>query len=121
MMRIVFVFIVLLSVGACSNTGPEQVNVYEMASFSENKQNTLVSSFTDSETVLVFVEAIKNAVKEPGIVDIIDPRYQVKIDGKTYFLWIDKDYGIIMDSEDTHTIYSLSNESALKILDLLSK
>ena len=120
MMRIVFVFIVLLSVGACSNTGPEQVNVYEMASFPENKQNTLVS-FTDSETVDVFEKAFKNAVKKPGIVDMIDPGYQVKVDGKTYFLWIDKDYGIIMDSEDTHTIYSLSNESTIKIHDLLSK
>ena len=121
MMRKVFVLIILLALGACSTTGPEKVDVYEIPGSSENKQKTLISSFTDSETVNVFVEAFKNAVKEPGIVDMIDPRYQVKVDGKTYFLWIDKDYGIIMDSEDNHTIYSLSNESALKILNLLSK
>ena len=52
---------------------------------------------------------------------MIDPLYQVKVDGKTYFLWIDQDYGIIMDSEDTHTIYSLSNESTLKILEFVEQ
>ena len=120
-MRKVLVIIILLALGACSTTGPEKVDVYEMPSFTESKQKTLVSSFTDSETVNVFDEAFKIAVKEPGIVDIIEPRYQVKVDEKTYFLWIDKDYGIIMDPKDTHTIYSLSDESSLKILDLLSK
>ena len=119
MMRKVFLLIILLAVGACSNAGPEKVDVYDMADSSESKQKTLVT-FTDSETINVFVEAFKNAYKEPGIVDIIDPGYQVKVDGKTYFLWIDKDYGIIMDSKDTHTIYSLSKESVKKIYDLLN-
>ena len=120
MMRKVFVLIILLAVGACSNPAIEKVDVYEMAASSESKQKTLVT-FTNSETINVFVEAFSNAVKEPGIVDMIDPGYQVKVDGKTHFLWIDKEYGIIMDSKDTHTIYSLSNESTIKIHDLLSK
>ena len=43
-----------------------KVDVYEMPGFAESKQKTLISSFTDSDTVNVFVEAFKNAVKRTG-------------------------------------------------------
>lgn len=110
---------ILLAVGACSSTAVEEVDVYEMAGSSESKQKTLVT-FTDPEIVDMFAMAIKSAVKVPGIVNMSDPGHQVNIDGKTYFLWIDKDSGTIMDSKDTHTIYSLSKESVKKIYDLLN-
>ena len=32
-MRKVFVLIILLALGACSNTGPEKVDVYDMPEF----------------------------------------------------------------------------------------
>lgn len=120
MMREFFVFMLLFCLlGACSSTTVEEVDVYEMVGSSASKQKTL-ETFTDPEFVDIFVMAIKSAVKEPGIVDMIDPEYQVKVEGKTYFLWIDKDSGTIMDSKDTHTIYSLSKESAKKIYDMLN-
>ena len=119
MVRKVFVLMILLAAGACSNDTIENVDVYEMAGSSESKQKTLIT-FTDSEIVDIFVMAIKSAVKEPGIVNMSNPGHQVNVDGKTYFLWIDKDSGTILDSNDTNTIYSLSQESAKTIYDLLN-
>ena len=117
-----FIFVMMFSLpimGACENSTVEKVEVYEMAGFSENRQGTL-RTFRESESVHGFVNAFTKANKEPGIVDVIDPHYQVEFDGESYFLWIDEDHGTIMDTNDTHTIYTLSKKSAKKIYELLN-
>lgn len=49
-----------------------------------------------------------------------DPEYKIEIGEKTYFLWIDEKSGTIMHTEDTHTIYSLSNNSIKQVNELLN-
>ena len=116
---IVVMMFSLLIIGACANSTVEKVEVYEMASFSEAKSGTS-RTFTEFKSVDAFVKAFARANKEPGIVDMIDPGYQVEFDGKSYFLWINEDHGTIMDTIDTHTIYTLSKKSVEKIYELLN-
>lgn len=105
-------------VGGCSSINIEKVEVYETESYSVIKKNSLIS-FTDSKVVSNFVKAFKTAKKQPGIVDMAAPEYKVEFGEETYFLWISEEQGTIMNSNDTHTIFTLSKSSAKIINELL--
>lgn len=112
------VFSIFFATG-CSSDDIKKIDVYEMESFSAIKEDSL-TSYTNSEEVSLVVKAFNNAKKEPGIVDIADPEYQVQIGEESYYLWIREEQGTIMNVNDTHTIYSLSKNSAAKVYDLLN-
>ena len=116
LMAVVFT---LFFVGGCSSKNLQKVDVYEMESFSDIKKDSL-TSFTDSNVVSDFVKAFNNAKKEPGIVDMADPKYKVEIGSETYFLWISEEHGTIMNVKNTHTVYSMSKISAKTINELLN-
>ncbi|MFD1739411.1 hypothetical protein ACFSCX_23300 [Bacillus salitolerans] len=109
--------IVLLSIGliGCQQNSEslEKVTIDPMGSNSE----TLV--IEDAKTIEIIKEAVGKAEKQPGIVDMADPEYKIEIGEETYFLWIDVKSGTIMNTEDTHTIYSLSNNSIKQVNELL--
>ena len=48
-----------------------------------------------------------------------DPQYKVELGEETYFLWIHEESGTIMNTKDTHTIYSLSDPSVKKVSELI--
>ena len=96
-----------------------KVNIYEMKGFSEINEESLIV-ITDSEEINSIEEAIKGAEKVPGIVDVFEPHYQVNIGEKTYYLWIhNKEAGTIMDAEDTHTVYKLSDNLVEKLIKFI--
>ena len=109
----------MFSILGFSAKNSDKVDVYEMESFSDIKQDSLIS-FTDPKIVSDFVKTFKNAKKEPGIVDMADPKYKIEFGQESYFLWISEDHGTIMNVEDTHTIYTLSKSSAKMIYELLN-
>jgi uncharacterized protein YcfL len=92
----------------------EKITIYPMESNSE----TLV--FEDTETIEMIKEAIDNAVKQPGIVNMTDTEFKIEIGEETYFLWVDEKSGTIMNTEDTHTIYSLAESSIKQVNELLN-
>jgi hypothetical protein len=97
------------------NTGSlEKITIFPMESNSE----TLV--FKDTETIEMIKEAIENAEKQPGIVNMTDPECKIQIGEETYFLWVDEKSGTIMNTVDTHTIYSLSENSIKQVNELLN-
>lgn len=103
------------------NLWPEkvkEVEVYKMASFSTVKEETKIT-FSDQRTVKAFKSAFKRASKQSGAVDMADPHYKVILGEESYFLWIDKKHGTIMNLEDTNTIYTLSWWSAGRVGGLL--
>ena len=106
-----FAFIPFLS--GC-NKEIKKVNVYEMESFSEVREDSLVT-FTDKKAIKQFENAFRSAKKQPGVVDMADPQYKVELGGKSFFLWLSQNHGTIMDVEDTNTIYSLTNKSVENI------
>lgn len=97
----------------------DKVKVYKMKSFSEVYEKSLIV-ITDLQEIKSIEEAINNAEKEPGIVDMADPEYKIEIGKETYFLWISEVSGTIMNTEDTHTIYSLS-EKSIKLVNEIFK
>lgn len=104
------------------NLWPEKVKkveVYKMASFSSVKEKTLITYY-DSQSVKTFKNAFKKARKQPGVVYMAEPHYKVILGEDSYFLWINKNHGTIMNFKDTNTIYTLSRWSAVKIGRLLS-
>lgn len=59
-----------------------------------------------------FVEAIQNAEKVNGVMDVTAPDYLLTLtfEDKTiskYSLWLGDDGGAIMNEKDTHTMYTL--------------
>jgi hypothetical protein len=84
----------------------------------ESNSETLV--IEDRETIEIIKEAVDNAEKQPGIVNMADPEFRIAMGEETYFLWIDEKSGTIMDTEDTHTIYSLSFSSVNQINEIIS-
>lgn len=84
----------------------------------ESNSETLV--IEDTETINMIKEAVSNSEKQPGIVDMADPEFKIKIGEETYFLWVDEKSGTIMNTKDTHTIYSLSVSSIKQINNIIS-
>ena len=115
----IFLFAFLATLSGCSKGMKEvkEVNVYEMESFSEVKEDSLVT-FTDEKEIKQFNKAFNSAKKQPGIVDMADPQYKVELGGKSFFLWLSQDHGTIMDVENTHTIYSLTDKSVENVNNL---
>ncbi|MGD6843395.1 hypothetical protein ACQCVH_12850 [Bacillus infantis] len=103
------------------NLWPEKVKtveVYKMTSFSSVKEDSKIT-FSSQRSVKAFRSAFKKARKQSGAVDMVDPDYKVILGEESYFLWLDKNHGTIMNLEDTNTIYTLSWWSAGKVGRLL--
>lgn len=103
---------------ACSSEKIEKVTIYEMESFSVVKEETAVDLITKEE-IEVFQGAFSNAVKQSGVADMVDPNFKVDLGEEIYFLWINDGSGTIMNTEDTHTIYSLSEKSAKEVYETI--
>lgn len=67
----------------------------------------------------VLTKAVKNAVKVPGIVNMANPQYKFSLGDQVYRLWIDDVSGVIMNTEDTTTIYSLTETSLIEVKELV--
>lgn len=101
---------------ACSENN---VKLNELVSFSKVKTET-EKTYTDELEVEIFRNAIEHAIKLDGIVDVVDPMYKFKLDGKEYFLWLHDAGGSIMETNDTHTIYKLLEEDAKQLKEVVN-
>jgi hypothetical protein len=120
----------LLSIGlsGCQQNGEVKVNnnpqinteSLEKITIFPMESNSEVLVIEDTETIDMIQEAVDNAEKQPGIVDMADPEYKIEIGEEIYFLWVDEKSGTIMNTEDTHTIYSLSENSIKQVNELLN-
>lgn len=107
----------LLTLFACSSNEvkeTKEVKVQEMVSFSKEKQNTL-KVISDSPKVKVIVNAIRQAKKQKGIVDITDPQYRMDTDQDRYYLWFNENgSATIMNDKDKNTIFKISDAKNLE-------
>lgn len=119
LIKSICLFALLASLSGCSKEIKEvnEVNVYGMESFSEVKEDSLVT-YTDKKAIKQFKKAFSGAKKQPGVVDMADPQYKVELGEKSFFLWLSQDHGTIMDLEDTNTIYTLTNKSVKNVNNL---
>ncbi|RXJ04393.1 hypothetical protein DS745_03135 [Anaerobacillus alkaliphilus] len=83
--------------------------------------NTILISLESKEGIELFAKAVATSKKEPGIVNMANPQYQFSLGEESYFLWITEKAGTIMNTKDTHTIYSLSRSSVEEIYEFVNK
>lgn len=100
--------------------------VSQSNSFGRINTDFFVEIENTEDLAFIVEELVEGAVREPGIVDMMEPYYGLRIeyeDGYTedFHLWItdDQSTGTIMDSRDTHYIYTFSEDVSEQFLSLL--
>ena len=132
---LVVIFFILIGVSGCQNAPAvgsaqdvNQIEILQGEGFQENKP--VVKTFSGEEQIEAIVKAIKASAKMDGALDVTEPPYALKLyyengETKTYHLWVEKSginyYGMIMDVEDTHTGYKLTEESVKVLLELIEQ
>ncbi|RJX37269.1 hypothetical protein D3P09_23220 [Paenibacillus pinisoli] len=76
---------------------------------------------TDPEEIAMWHKAIKDAVPEPGIVNMAEPQYQVELGDSVHYLWISEDAGTVMNTGDTHTISTLAPKYAKAVHEAIQR
>lgn len=117
-LSILFLIIGLLIVG-CSQKKQLETNVSAAKSNSGEKMERL--DLIESDEIAIFRKAVSDSVKVPGIVNMAQPQYRFSLGEESYSLWITEDSGTIMNTKDTHTIYSLSPNSAKEVNAFVNK
>lgn len=82
---------------------------------------TNILKLKEPDEIETFTEAVNNSKQEPGIVNMSDPQYKFNLGEKSYYLWINKESGTIMNTNDTHTIYTLPSGSVEKVYEYVSQ
>ena len=80
----------------------------------------------DKEALEIFKNILLDATQEEGIVNMIDPEFSIEIiyqdNSKEEFnFWTAKECqkSSLIKTNDTHTLYSLSEEATYKLMDLI--
>ena len=83
-------------------------------------------TFDDPETIHALQRFFRGAVKVAGIVDVADPEFYIEIvDDKEnqqhMHLWIGEkgQTSTLMNTEDTHTIYTVSEKETEQLIELV--
>ena len=83
--------------------------------------------YEDEEALETFQNIFTSAVKQEGIVDIAEPEFDLEViykegNKQEYHLWLgEKDeQSTLMQVEDTHTIYTISEEATNQLIDLVN-
>lgn len=123
--------LICLSLAACSKENmestdskvqvkyPEKITITQMAD--ANLKKIVLTDKVDIEN---FYKEMKSAYQLPGIFDMAKPQYRILMGDELYFLWLstaDGTSGTIMNSDDTHTIFSLSESLTKELQDMLLK
>ncbi len=117
---LVVIVFMLIGVSGCQNAPAvgsvqdvKKIEILQGEGFHENKP--VVKTFSGEEQI-------------DATLDMTEPPYTLKLyyendETKTYHLWVEKSginyYGMIMDVEDTHTGYKLTEESVKILLELI--
>ncbi|MFJ5769825.1 hypothetical protein [Psychrobacillus sp. NPDC093180] len=82
--------------------------------------------FEDDGSIETFKSMISSAVKENGIAEMAKPEFYVDViyeneNKQSFYLWIGEkgEKSTLMKTDDTHTIYTVSEEMTNKLIDLI--
>ena len=117
-LRCLITVLLLLVVSGCSTTTNEKVTIYEMISFSETNMESK-KIITDLKDINILETSFNGASQNPGLTDMIDPNYKVELAEETYFLWINEISGTIMNVNDTHITYTLTEKSVKEVNEVI--
>ena len=111
-------FALCLFLVACTTPMIGKMYIYEMKNFTEVREGSLLV-ISDSKIINNLDKAFKNADQQPGIPNMTDPHYRIELGEEMYFLWLDKTSGAILNTKDTHTLYTLSPQNVKDLNRLL--
>lgn len=128
MLILTFILVPIILIGCKSELEPKvsTVNIYVSNEIGKVNYDHLVVEYEDHETLEIVENLIESAVKEDGIVDMVQPHYDLEIiysngDREGYHLWVgepDK-ISMIMKVEDTHSTYSVSGDMTTILRELV--
>ena len=109
-----------------SDTNISKVSVSKSSGFGKVNSDDFFIVYEDKETLDIFDNAISNAIKREGKVDITEPEFDLQViytDGnkEIYYLWIGEkgQKSTLMNVNDTSTVYSISEEITNQLVDLV--
>ena len=125
-----FMSIVLIGCQSKNNNEYSDVNISKVSVSKSSGFGKVNSDFfavyEDKETLDIFNNAISNAVKRAGIVDIVESEFDLEViytDGNKqgYHLWVGGkgQKSTLMNVYDTNTVYSISEEITNQLVDLV--
>lgn len=131
---IVSILLIPLVLIGCQSTVDDETPNDEISKVSLSNSNTIgqinTDFFTvheDEEVLETFQNIFTSAVKQEGIVDIAEPEFDLEViykegNKQEYHLWLgEKDeQSTLMQVEDTHTIYTISEEATNQLIDLVN-
>jgi uncharacterized protein YcfL len=119
----VLIFVVGFILVGCSQKQENKISASPIETSSKTVASTkaITIELKETEEIDLFTKAVNDSIKEPGIVNMTNPQYQFSIGKESYFLWIAEDSGTIMNTKDTHTIYSLPGSAVQEIYEFVNK
>lgn len=133
---LILVFIYIVTIGCTLQTNIDkstvielnadikEVHILQSTKLDKEGFNSSVS-YTNKETLQTFRNIITSATKQNGIVNMTNPNYKLIViyedkSSKEFYLWIrESEIGALMHTEDTHTLYNLSEDMSAKLYNLL--
>ena len=131
---IVSILLIPLILIGCQSTVDDETPNDEISKVSLSNSNTIgqintdfFTVYEDEEVLETFQNIFTSAVKQEGIVDIAEPEFDLEViykegNKQEYHLWLgEKDeQSTLMQVEDTHTIYTISEEATNQLIDLVN-
>ena len=109
-----------------SDANISKVSISKSSGFGKVNSDDFFIVYEDKETLDIFDNAISNAAKREGIVDIAEPEFDLQViytDGnkQIYHLWVGEkgQKSTLMNVNDTNTVYSISEEITNQLMDLV--
>ena len=131
---IVSILLIPLILIGCQSTVDDETPNDEISKVSLSNSNTIgqintdfFTVYEDEEVLETFQNIFTSAVKQEGIVQIAEPEFDLEViykegNKQEYHLWLgEKDeQSTLMQVEDTHTIYTISEEATNQLIDLVN-
>ncbi|MFA6941063.1 MAG: hypothetical protein WCQ54_08800 [Clostridiaceae bacterium] len=106
------------------NSRYEKIDIFTAAGFAKDESSPI--SVTDRKTLIEISSIVKSSVKMDGIVNVVQPDYVLEFKSfpdkiRTIYLWLNKDSnkGMLMYKNKTETGYSISEENAEKLKQIV--
>lgn len=133
----IFVLLLTFLFGCQSNDVVDTTNVSNKVEAKENKETVNFDeeivkvkisngkTFEDLKSIETFTHILVSAVKENGIVNIANPQYKMDVytnnSSKSFHLWTGEkgEKSVLMKTDDTNYIYTISEELTDKLIDLI--
>ena len=114
--RLIWIIGLATLLSACNSevSNNQSTEIKERHKTTTYTESTAVHITSDSHIVWL-QELFHNAFQLDGIVNMADPQYRIQLKEKQYNLWFNEDgTAVFTDTEDTHTLYKISDAAKLK-------